>query len=149
MCPKDDAGAVWSGSALFAQTCLSKNRNITVLWWRHWGLHCKLDSPIWWGLETYPLSCGPGEKLSLKVVIWASSWDYGAYHIGDQWRLRRACAVLPEPLLFAHIKYGSTKTKGPTKTLAPLDGCTCLKNEFMEDKKCHNLMRWLICHCAS
>ena len=24
---------------------------------------------------------------------WASSWDYGTYHIGDQWRLRRACAT--------------------------------------------------------
>ena len=24
--------------------------------------------------------------------IWASSWDYGTYHIGDQWRLGRACA---------------------------------------------------------
>ena len=27
-----------------------------------------------------------------SVRIWASSWDYGTYHIGDQRRLRRACA---------------------------------------------------------
>ena len=26
-----------------------------------------------------------------KQIIWASSWDYGTYHIGDQRRLRRAC----------------------------------------------------------
>ena len=26
------------------------------------------------------------------------------YHIGDQRRLRRTCAVSPEPSLFAHIK---------------------------------------------
>ena len=26
------------------------------------------------------------------VSIWASSWDYGTYHIGDQRRLRRVCA---------------------------------------------------------
>ena len=26
------------------------------------------------------------------VNIWASSWDYGTYHIGDQRRLRWACA---------------------------------------------------------
>ena len=26
------------------------------------------------------------------VNIWASSWDYGTYYIGDQRRLRRACA---------------------------------------------------------
>ena len=28
----------------------------------------------------------------LKVIIWASSWDYGTSHIGNQRRLRRACA---------------------------------------------------------
>ena len=24
--------------------------------------------------------------------MWSSSWDYGTYHIGEQWRLRPACA---------------------------------------------------------
>ena len=37
----------------------------------------------------------------------------------------RIRAVSPEPSLFANTKYGS------------------LKNEFMEDEKCHNLKRWL------
>ena len=30
--------------------------------------------------------------LHFLLSIWASSWDYGTYHIGDQRRLRRACA---------------------------------------------------------
>ena len=69
---------------------------------------------------------------------WASSWDYGTYHTGDQWRLRRACAftqsrqslccshtVLPKPLLFAHMKYGSRwKVRPNIRHLASLDGCT-------------------------
>ena len=52
-----------------------------------------------------------------KLQIWASSWDYGTYHIGDQrrlrWacanhtgdqqRLRWACAGLPEPSLVAYM----------------------------------------------
>ena len=44
---------------------------------------------------------------------WAISWDYGTYHIlGDQRRLRRACASgqYRQSLrcsLFAHMKYGS------------------------------------------
>ena len=30
------------------------------------------------------------------------------------------------------------------RDLAPVDGCAhALKNEFTEDKKCHNLMSWL------
>ena len=30
--------------------------------------------------------------LTYHILIWASSWDYGSYHIGDQQMLRRACA---------------------------------------------------------
>ena len=30
--------------------------------------------------------------IGFFIVNWASSWDYGTYHIGDQWRLRWACA---------------------------------------------------------
>ena len=32
-------------------------------------------------------------KLLLLVSNWASSWHYGTYHIGDQRRVRRACAT--------------------------------------------------------
>ena len=31
-------------------------------------------------------------KLGERSMIWACSWDYGTYHIGEQRRLRRACA---------------------------------------------------------
>ena len=53
--------------------------------------------------------------------------------------LRILHAVSPESSLFSHIKYGSRR-------LAPLHGCMYvrLKNEFTEDEKYHNLMRWLI-----
>ena len=51
-------------------------------------------------------------------------------------------AVSPERSLFAHMKYGSRRRFRPKiRHLAPLDGCAaCLKNEFTEDEKCHNLM---------
>ena len=56
------------------------------------------------------------------------------------------CPVLPEPSLFTHIKYGSRRRVQPKiRHQAPLDGCAYrLKNEFTEDEKYHNLMRWLI-----
>ena len=62
--------------------------------------------------------------------IWASSWDYDTCHTGDQWRLRRACAVSPEPLLFAHMQYGSRRRVRPKiRHLASLDGCACTFEE--------------------
>ena len=51
----------------------------------------------------------------------------------------RIRAVSPEPSLFAQIKYGSRRRVRPKNRHARL------KNEFTEDEKCHNLMRWLIC----
>ena len=30
-------------------------------------------------------------KTKVFMIKWASSWDYGTYHIGDQRRLRLAC----------------------------------------------------------
>ena len=61
----------------------------------------------------------------LHLAIWASSWDYGTYHIGSS-------AVSPEPLLFAHMKYGSRRRVQPKiRHLAPLDGCTCAYEEWV------------------
>ena len=59
----------------------------------------------------------------------------------------RIRAVSPEPLLFAHMKYGSRRRVQPKiRHLAPLDGCACaFNNEFTEDEKCHNLISWLKC----
>ena len=55
--------------------------------------------------------------------------------------------ISPEPSLFAHIKYGSRRRVRPKiRHLARwIAAHACLKNEFMEDKKCHNLMTWLKC----
>ena len=55
----------------------------------------------------------------------------------------RIRAVSPEPSLFAHMEYGSRQRAGPKiRHLALLNAR--LKNEFTEDEKYHNLMRWLI-----
>ena len=54
----------------------------------------------------------------------------------------RIRAVSPEPSLFAHMKYGSRRRVWPK--IRHLTHWTAahahLKNEFMEDEKCHNLM---------
>ena len=57
----------------------------------------------------------------------------------------RIRAVLPEPSLFAHIKYGSKRSVRPKiRHLAHwMAAHAHLKNEFTEDEKYHNLMSWL------
>ena len=72
------------------------------------------------------------EYVLFLQTNWASSWDYGTYHIGGQRRLRRACAVSPEPSLFAHMKYGSRRRVRPKiRHLAPLNGCACAFTEWV------------------
>ena len=81
---------------------------------RYYAFHSPLDLTVHDG-AWYCIVMLPGIWCRY-VVNWASSWDYGTYHIGDQRRLRRACAsgaVSQEPMLFAHIKYGSRR--GPIK----------------------------------
>ena len=88
----------------------------------------------------------------LEYTKWASSWDYGTYHIGDQRRLRQACASAQsrQSLCCLHtwsieVDEGSDKK---IRHLAPLDGCTCVF-EVTEDEKYHNLMRGLkLCEMA-
>ena len=61
--------------------------------------------------------------------VWASSWDYGTYNIGDQRRLGK---VSPEPSLFAHMKYGSRRSVQPKiRQLVPLDSCACAFEEWV------------------
>ena len=56
-------------------------------------------------------------------------------------------AALPEPSLFAHINYGRrVRPKKQTSSPTCMAVHAYLKNEFTEDKKCQNLMRWLIFH---
>ena len=89
-----------------------------------------------------------------KKTPWASSWDYGTYHIGDQqwdsgepahprsltWAFAsaqshqrlRIRAVSPEPVLFAHMQYRSRRRVRPKiRHLAPLDGCACVFEEWV------------------
>ena len=53
----------------------------------------------------------------------------------------RIRAVSPEPSLFAHMKYGSRRwvRRENQTSSSPVR----LKNEFTEDEKYHNLVRWL------
>ena len=92
---------------------------------------------------------GVGQTMWMCRLIWASSWDYGTYRIGDQRRLRRACAVSPEPSLFAHMKYGRRRrVRSKIRHLAPLDGCACTFNESTENEKYHVHMSLCCLHVA-
>ena len=57
-------------------------------------------------------------------IIWASSWDYGTNHIGDQRRLRRACASAQsrQSLRCSHT-WSMEVDEGPTKkqTFSPTE----------------------------
>ena len=61
-------------------------------------------------------------------IKWASSWDYNAYHIGDQWRLRRACASAQSHQSLRCSHTWSMKVDGQPifRHLAPVDGCACV-----------------------
>ena len=79
-----------------------------------------------------PTFLPPTDTYSIETTshIWASSWDYGTYHIGDQWGSVRA--VSPEPSLFAHMKYGSRRSVRPKfRHLAPLDDRTYAFEEWV------------------
>ena len=63
-----------------------------------------------------PWSQTPKAGFLATRLIWASSWDYGTYHIGDQRRLRRDCASA-QSLQSLHCSptWSMAVTKGPTK----------------------------------
>ena len=66
---------------------------------------------------------------------WTSSWGYGTYH-------QHPHSLSPEPSLFANMKHGSRRKPKIRHIAHCMAAHTRLKNEFMEDKKYHNLMRW-------
>ena len=87
--------------------------------------------------------------IAMYTFIWASSWDYGTCHIGDQWRLRGACATAQshQSLRCSPIWNMEVKKRSDQKSEINRLGMAahvCLKKEFTEDEKCHNLMTWLI-----
>ena len=81
--------------------------------------------------------------------VWASSWDYGTYHIGDQRRLRWTCASAQsrQSLRLSHT-WSMEVDEGSDQNSDIYSHWTAaharLKNEFTEDEKCHNLMSWLV-----
>ena len=84
------------------------------------------------------------------VYIWDSSWDYGTYHVGDQQRLRRACAFAqsPQSLHCSHtwsMEVGRVRPK--IRHLAPLDGCACACEEWINLRRMKSTIiswHWLI-----
>ena len=80
------------------------------------------------------LSLCPDLSVDLSI-IWSSAWDYGTYYIGDQRRLRRACASAQshQSHRCSHTwRYGSRRRVRPNiRHLAPLDGCACAFEEWI------------------
>ena len=75
-----DFCGVWSGSTLFSQIMNKVIKNIS-----------------WYVLFKIFILLNFSELIQLffskvRTTIWASAWEKGTYHIGDQQRLRRACA---------------------------------------------------------
>ena len=97
------------------------------------------DSAHWWKRRLFLLE---------RLHKWASSWDYGTYHIGDKRRLRRACASAQsrQSLHCSHtwsMEEDEGSYKNQTSNPHWMAAHVRLKNEFTEDEKCHNLMSWL------
>ena len=85
--------------------------------------------------------------------FWASSWDYGTYHIGDQRRLRRACASAHSRLSLrcSHTWTMEVDEGSDQKIwhLAPLDGSTCAFKEWFGERKVpqsHELAHFIYIH---
>ena len=67
--------------------------------------------------------------MGAKIDNWASSWDYGTYHIGDQRWLKRACASAQSRQSLRCVHTWSMEVdEGPTKnqTSSPT-GWLCLR----------------------
>ena len=78
-------------------------------------------------------------KLTLWALRlrWAKKSEYKVSHLMRLWYLSRrrpakAQAISQEPSLFARMKYGSRQRVRPKiRHLAPLDGCSCLFEEWV------------------
>ena len=84
----------------------------------------------------------------MQATNWASSWDYGTYHIGDQQRRTGEPAHLRcLPRAFAVRTWSMEVDEGSDQKsdILPhwMAAHPCLKNVFTEDKKYHNFMRRL------
>ena len=98
------------------------------------GLTKRLPAIIMW--QSHQLTV-----LSQLMRLWYLSHRRPA-KVQENLRIRIA---LPQPSLFAHLKYRNRRRARPKiRHVAPLMAANArLKNEFSEDEKCHYLMRWL------
>ena len=100
---------------------------------RESGKHCRLGSEV--VFLSYNVSLNTGISLQDRKIIFLStllSQLMRLWYLSHTWPVKaqaslRICAVSPEPLLFAHMKYGS-KRKGLTKnqTSSPT-GWLCMR----------------------
>ena len=92
---------------------------------------------------------------SIKArLIWASSWDFGTYHIGDHWRLRRACtsAQSRQSLSCSHtysIEVDEVSDQNQTSTFAhrysKVKHQISRNTEVGDANRCHKLVRvWFV-----
>ena len=101
-------------------------KNNTLCWFIH-------GSPF--KMVPYNINTVEREMKSLKTFhlsqlmrLWYLSHRWTANVLASL----RICAVSPEPLLFAHMKYGSIpRIRQEIRHLAPLDGCACLFEEWV------------------
>ena len=116
---------------------------LTDAWFSDWYLFRKLWHSLvslinrkieWHGLKKILGKNRCNTQIVQIFGKWASSREYGTYHIGDQQRLRRACicAVSPEPSLFIHMKYGSRRRVWQKiRHLSLLYGCVYAFEEWV------------------
>ena len=93
----------------------------------------------------------PAFYAIITVVKWASSWDYGTYHIGNQRRLRRACAsTQSRQSLHCSHTWSMEVDEGADENIrhvAPLDGCTCAVWRMSLRRTKSTIISWLGSNC--
>ena len=91
------------------------------------------------------LECPWGREAVHRKEKWASPWDYGTYHIGDQRRLRRACASAQsrQSLHRSQQKAWIGSRRRVRPKIKRMAAHARLKKKFTVDKKYHILMTWL------
>ena len=132
---------------LFDQLLTLNNNVLLVYLSRLWSRDIPTVSEKHQSYQTWSAGLQQTEGKTVRY-IWASSWDYGTYHIGNQRRLRRAYASGQSSQSFRCSHTWSMevdKTVRPKiRHLAPLDGCACAFEEWVtEDEKYRNLVTWL------
>ena len=87
------------------------------------------------GKEYFEILFQDGPCVDFCIIKWTASSEFGTYHLCEQRRFRRGCAVSPEPPLLAHTSSESWGTfRQKARSLASLNGWACAV------KTCHDGM---------